>query len=382
MRLIGTLKNEEMARRFSLFLKEKGIENECETSMVTDWGSPEYGDRLCRIWVVDEDRFNEAEAYYADFQAHPQAIDSIHSSPFSNPAFPSRKKQREQPPATPWQSQASAPVTLLLILLCALLFFWDMTSSRKEETLPVPTPLAIVSPINKALLYDYPAAYQKLDQLIHLASQENWKSDSPISAEGQVLLEEFTQTPYWHGLYDALVSYFRGEDWQQILKAPRFEKIKEGEVWRLFTPALLHGDLLHLLFNMLWLIMLGRLMEVKLGVGRYLLFCLFVGVFSNTAQYLMSGTNFIGFSGILCGMITFIWMRQHKAPWEGYLLQKGTFGFLALFVIAMFVLQVFSFAAEIFWGQGLYSMIANTSHLSGALAGYLLAQTPFFAVRS
>jgi len=63
-----------------------------------------------------------------------------------------------------------------------------------------------------------------------------------------------------------------------FLKAPFLEKIRQGEVWRLFSPVLLHGTWLHILFNMAWLWLLGRQIEQRLGILKYLIFSVIVGV--------------------------------------------------------------------------------------------------------
>ncbi|MFN7208469.1 MAG: rhomboid family intramembrane serine protease, partial [Planctomycetota bacterium] len=45
--------------------------------------------------------------------------------------------------------------------------------------------------------------------------------------------------------------------------------LQRGELWRIFTPAFLHGSPLHLLMNMLALASLGRLVERLVGIRRY-----------------------------------------------------------------------------------------------------------------
>ena len=44
-----------------------------------------------------------------------------------------------------------------------------------------------------------------------------------------------------------------------------FHEIKNGQIWRIFTPSLLHGGILHLLFNILWLMVLGGMIERDKG---------------------------------------------------------------------------------------------------------------------
>src|SRR5690606_11843400 len=145
-----------------------------------------------------------------------------------------------------------------------------------------------------------------------------------------------------------------------------FARIRQGEIWRLISPVVLHSDLLHILFNMLWLWYLGRPIEHRIGPMRTLLLSLCVGVGSNTIQYLMTGPFFIGYSGIITGLAGFIWMRERKAPWEGYPLNKSTIFFLLFFIGAIFLLQVVSFCLQIFSSIKFAPSIANTAHITGA----------------
>lgn len=394
MRLIGTLKDEKAAQGFSQALTDRGIENQCEITSVTDWGNPEYRDRICRIWVTEEDRLEQALDLFQTFQENPQAPEFKHPIGLAEEALRptletlsgvKQRLERVQRTAAAMQPQPMGPVTLYMILLCCLLYFWGAILPSETQDVPgkfLNTSIIATSPVNKALLYDYPAAYELLDKFATLAREGKWTEDQAITAEGQQLLDQFAEMPYWKGFYHILVKYLRKENWRALLYAPTFEKISQGEGWRIVSPAFLHHDLLHILFNMLWLLILGKQMEERVGTWRYVLFCLLVGAFSNTAQYLMAGANFLGFSGILCGMLAYIWVRQSRAPWEGYQLQPGTFTFLTIFVVAMLGIQSFSFFSEVYWNGGIAAGIANTAHLSGALMGYLLGKTRYFAWRS
>src|SRR5262249_3368053 len=156
----------------------------------------------------------------------------------------------------------------------------------------------------------------------------------------------------------------------------------EGEIWRLFSPALLHLNVFHLFFNMIWLVVLGKLIEEKIGSWRYLFFVLFVGVVSNTAQYLMSGPNFIGISGVIVGMLGFIWARQQRAAWEGYNVLPGVISFMFFFILAMLGIQVFAFIMQVLWNQSFMPAIANTAHIVGGITGYLLGCMNAFSLKT
>ena len=206
--------------------------------------------------------------------------------------------------------------------------------------------------------------------------QQKLLFDLPPGFQGD--LEKMEPPPYWHGIYDWVVAKMKGRDLNQ---GPLFFKMKQGEYWRLFTPAILHSDFLHILFNMLWLWYLGRPIERRIGAFRLLCLTLVLALVTNVLQYLMSGPLFMGYSGIITGLAGFIWMRERKAPWEGYPLTKGTILFLLLFIVAIFGLQIVAFLFQILSRYDFMPNIANTAHIAGALFGAYLGRFQFFAQR-
>ncbi len=78
--------------------------------------------------------------------------------------------------------------------------------------------------------------------------------------------------------------------------------------WQLLSYALLHGDLAHLLFNMLGLWMFGAELERLWGPKRYLQFMAGAAVTAAVAQLLVTAlmgsiAPTVGFSGVLFGLL-------------------------------------------------------------------------------
>lgn len=398
MRLIGTIENEVQGKQFSAFLEKEGIRNQCDLVLNKDWGSAHYGTPLCKIWVIDEDQIQEAQTLLDEFKSDP---DNPRFIPVTidvgtpiieifQPHPPQRPKEQVQesekiiditPPSMRPRAPVKSTLTLYSFLLCVLLFVWGSFSEPRLETIPsfLPATPLVAPPIYKVLYFDYPHAYDLVDKLVDLYGVAKLETPSLLPAKGQYLLGEFLETSYWRGFYDMALKYWHQPQFGWHITAPLFEKIREGQVWRAISPAFLHSDIFHLFFNMIWLLVLGKQIEPRMGQGRFLLFILISGVISNTAQYLMGGANFIGYSGILCAMLAYIWVRQQRAPWEGYQVQKATMGLMALFILAMFAIQSFSFLSELFFNKALSPGIANTAHLSGALVGYLLGHINYFS---
>ena len=82
--------------------------------------------------------------------------------------------------------------------------------------------------------------------------------------------------------------------------------IAQGEWWRLFTSTLLHGSILHLLFNMYALYWLGPQLERSLGHIRFAALYVLSALGGSVASYWFSDlrTVSVGASGAIFGLIT------------------------------------------------------------------------------
>jgi len=132
-------------------------------------------------------------------------------------------------------------------------------------------------------------------------------------------------------------------------------EIRRGQIWRLFTPMFLHFGLLHIIFNMLWLRDLGSMIEARKSSGFLLALVLALAAVSNVAQYLASGPTFGGMSGVVYGLLGYIWMQGKFNPACGLALQTQT----VTMMIVWFFLCL----------SGLMGPIANTAHAVGAAVG-------------
>ncbi|MFZ8934805.1 MAG: rhomboid family intramembrane serine protease [Bacteriovoracaceae bacterium] len=153
-----------------------------------------------------------------------------------------------------------------------------------------------------------------------------------------------------------LLEYFRFSDKPG---APLFKEILSGQIWRLWTPILLHFSLIHILFNMLWLKDLGKLLEHFHGRHFLIIFILISALLSNAGQYIMHGPFFGGMSGVVYAMLGFIWTAKKLRPSIEYGLPKSDL----IMMIVWFFLCAFDFIPQ----------IANMAHAVGLSCGMLVA---------
>jgi GlpG protein len=138
-----------------------------------------------------------------------------------------------------------------------------------------------------------------------------------------------------------------------------FSEILRGEVWRLFTPILIHGGLLHLAFNVLCLLDLGGMIERRHGSLRLALLILLFAAISNVAEYISAGPLFGGLSGVLYGLFGYIWLRGRVDPASGFQLHPH----IVTIMLVWFFLCLTPLPAMA------NMRIANGAHVAGLIAG-------------
>ncbi len=129
---------------------------------------------------------------------------------------------------------------------------------------------------------------------------------------------------------------------------------------RLIGPAFFHFSWLHIVFNTMWWWQLGGSIEKALGKTTLVNLLLISAIVSNLGQYLVSGANFGGLSGVVYALVGFVWWFGYLAPERGLSLSKPLVGFLLFWLVLGFV-------------DLLPVNVANTAHLLGLLSGCFLA---------
>jgi len=161
---------------------------------------------------------------------------------------------------------------------------------------------------------------------------------------------------------------FRIADYSEIdgrfFYQPGLREVRAGQIWRLITPIFLHFGILHILFNMMWLLDLGGQIENRLGTRHLALLVGIIAIISNVAQYLTGGPGFGGMSGVVFGLFGYIWVRSKLDFNSGlHIEQMSVILMLFWFFICM---------------TGLAGPIANMAHAAGLgvglLAGFIAAK--------
>lgn len=144
-------------------------------------------------------------------------------------------------------------------------------------------------------------------------------------------------------------------------------EFKDGEIWRVITPIFIHGsskfslifNLMHIVFNMYLLREFGSQIESLKGPKFFLTFVLLLALFSNMAQFLVSGPAFGGMSGVNYGLFGYVWIKDRYDPGDGFRMDST----LALWLFGWLAL---GFVGEL---TGIFGSIANWAHAGGLVLG-------------
>jgi membrane associated rhomboid family serine protease len=137
--------------------------------------------------------------------------------------------------------------------------------------------------------------------------------------------------------------------------------VAAGEYWRLWTVTLLHGDLIHLGFNMYALYIAGPIVERWYGRTRFLLFYLVLAAAGSTGSFVFGGdVPAVGASGAIFGLFGILLSagRLHHPVDRQSRALVGQVGFLIVLNLA------FGFASG--------GSIDNAAHVGGLVAGLWL----------
>jgi len=164
----------------------------------------------------------------------------------------------------------------------------------------------------------------------------------------------------WTTMNLSFASVMVGED--GLVHDDGLAAIRAGEVWRLITPIFMHGDILHIFFNMSGLSFLGTLIEIRRGTARLAALVLVSAVLCHLGQYLymertLPGTPhlFEGMSGVLYALFGYVWMKSLYHPDQGMHLHPNAVIFMLLWLALCMT--------------GVLGPIANAEHVIGLVVG-------------
>lgn len=153
----------------------------------------------------------------------------------------------------------------------------------------------------------------------------------------------------------------------------------------ILSSMFLHGSILHLAGNMLYLWIFGDNIEYAVGHFRYILFYIIVGISAGVAQIIVDPTSeipMVGASGAISGVLGAYLLKYPR--------NKVSILFFFIIIIrvikvpAIFVLTVW-FIFQVYNGYfhlntGMTGGVAWFAHIGGFVAGFILIQ--FFELSS
>ena len=141
--------------------------------------------------------------------------------------------------------------------------------------------------------------------------------------------------------------------------------MQNNEWWRLITPMFIHFSVTHLVFNCLWIYVLGSKIEQIDGHITFINLVIFSSIISNLAQHFFGESAlFGGLSGVIYGLLGYCMIIEIDTKQERYDLPPALYLFMLIWLILGFlgILNLFGFGN-----------VANYAHLGGLISGIIFA---------
>ncbi|OQY90186.1 MAG: hypothetical protein B6D38_04180 [Anaerolineae bacterium UTCFX1] len=144
------------------------------------------------------------------------------------------------------------------------------------------------------------------------------------------------------------------------LLAKSNDLIRAGQIWRLLTPALVHGGIAHIGFNMYALLIFGVNLERAYGHWRFLLLYILSAFTGNVMSFLFTSGVSVGASTAIFGLIgaELIFLLQNRKLFAHQ--------FRSAIGNVIFIIFVNLFL-------GLAPSIDNWGHIGGLVGGFMFA---------
>lgn len=323
MRQVGQLTSEKDARRFVAWLTTQQIEASVEQDN-TGWN----------IWVRDEDNLASARTAITEFSGNPSDPRYSNAEKKAESLRREQEAKREQARRNQVQMRDKwgaasgttarrSPLTMILIGACIIV---SLMSNFGQDPR---------SSVTRGLIF--------ADRIG--AEQAARETTVPIEISGttNVEIEE---------------SVRRYVTWYNI---------RRGEVWRLFTPMLVHFGVTHVVFNMVMLYSFGGQIENRYGTLRMLLLVLVLAGLSNVGQAIAEGPGFGGMSGVVYGLFGFAWMRATYDPNSRLHLDQITVLMLLVWFVLCIATEIPAFQPML--GRLFGGGVANVAHAVGLVVG-------------
>jgi len=167
---------------------------------------------------------------------------------------------------------------------------------------------------------------------------------------------DISQISLGGGLFNLLAP--SGEALYRLGMGGAYPLVYEGRWWTVLTATYLHGSLLHILFNMMWLRQIGHWVEQLFGASRFIIIYTLAGVIGALLSSLIGTPFLVGASGSVFGLYGALLYYGRS---RGGIYGSNLFRQAVIWAVFGFAFSLFSPRVDI-WG-----------HVGGFIGGLLVS---------